>query len=509
MMSLSEHCMSLLAIAPTREAVQFEGRWYSWGEMRRLATELWKALATSGIGSDAPITVVARNRPCALAAIVALLAEGRTLRMVYAFQAPAAIARSLERLDSPAAVMVPEDFSPEVRAVLAARRMAGIAMGEMSAQLLAGFEQGVSHGRKAARQEACVEVLTSGTTGAPKQFPLPQRVIREFIESQGPIGELSDAGCEPPLLLTFPIGNIAGIFFAATSMLRGKRTILLDRFSLEAWRSHVTAYRPAVIGAPTAAISMILEAGIPREDLASLEFLLTGAAPLDPTVHRAFEARYRVPILLSYGATEFGGPVAAMTPELHAEFGAEKLGSVGRLLPGVRLRVIDAETGQPLGCGHEGLLEVVSPRIGPEWIRTSDIGLIDEDGFLWHRGRADGAIMRGGFKVLPETIERALLQHPAVSAAAVVGVSDERLQQVPAAAVRLKSGIAAPTFEELAQHMRRHVLATHIPAHWTFVDTLPVNHAFKIDRLGLKQMFEARLRSVDGRPLRKTENGQT
>lgn len=58
-----------------------------------------------------------------------------------------------------------------------------------------------------------------------------------------------------------------------------------------------------------------------------------------------------------------------------------------------------------LNAGQEGLLEVISPRIGPDWIRTSDIGLIDADGFLFHRGRADGAIMRGGFKLLPETID--------------------------------------------------------------------------------------------------------
>jgi acyl-coenzyme A synthetase/AMP-(fatty) acid ligase len=488
MISLSEHCMDLLAIEPTREAIQFEGRWRSWGEMRRLATELWAALAASGIGKDAPVTLVARNLPSALAAVLALLAEGHTIRMVYAFQSPAAIAGSIERLDSPAVVMAGEDCTPEVREALAARRMAGIVLGEMSARPLAGFERGAAR-ETSTEREACVEVLTSGTTGPPKQFPLPQRVISEFIESQGPT-EAGDDGSEPPLLLTFPIGNIAGVFFAATSILRGKRTILLDRFTIEAWRDYLVTWRPAVIGAPTAALNMILDAGIPREDLSSLKYLITGAAPLDPAVQCAFEARYGVPILLSYGATEFGGPVTTMTPELHAQYGGDKLGSVGRPLPGVKLRVLDPDTGRELGPGEEGLVEVVSPRIGPEWIRTSDLGVIDEDDFFWHRGRADGAIIRGGFKVLPETIERALLQHPAVSAAAVVGVADQRLQQAPAAAIQLKPDVPAPTIEELAQHVRRLVLATHVPVHWKFVEALPVNRAFKIDRLGLKLMFE-------------------
>jgi acyl-coenzyme A synthetase/AMP-(fatty) acid ligase len=509
MISLSEHCLDLLAIAPAREAVQFEGRWYSWGDIRRLANELWDALAASGIGKSAPVTLVARNQPSALAAIIALLAEGRTIRMVYAFQSATGIAKSLARLGSPAAIMVEDDFSPEVREVLLGGRMAGIVLGDMFAKPLAGFEQGVSRAAEAGEGQACVEVLTSGTTGAPKQFPLPQRVISEFIESQRPAGGANDDGSEPPLLLTFPIGNIAGIFFAATSILRGKPTILLDRFSIEAWRAHVMTYRPGVIGAPTAAISMILDAGVPPEDLASLKYLITGAAPLDPVVHRAFEQRYGIPILLSYGATEFGGPVAAMTPELHAAFGDRKLGSVGRPLPGVKLRVIEPDTDEVLGAGSEGLLEVISPRIGPHWIRTSDIGVIDDDGFFWHRGRADGAIMRCGFKVLPETIERALLRHPAVSAAAVVGVDDERLQQVPAAAIQLKPGATVPAVEELAQHLRGHVFSTHIPVHWKFVEMLPVNRAFKIDRQGLKEMFEAGQGFSEAAGTRKTANGQT
>ena len=71
--------------------------------------------------------------------------------------------------------------------------------------------------------------------------------------------------------------------------------------------------------------------------------------------------------------------------------------------------------------------------------------MIDADGFLFHRGRADGAIMRGGFKLLPETIERALLLHPSVSAAAVVGLPDARLGQVPAAAVQIKPVRQSPT----------------------------------------------------------------
>lgn len=207
-------------------------------------------------------------------------------------------------------------------------------------------------------------------------------------------------------------------------------------------------------------------------------------------MHRAFEEHYGIPILLSYGATEFGGPVTAMTADLRASWGRQKFGSVGRALPGVQLRVKDSESGAVLPPGNEGVLEVISPRIGPDWIRTSDIAVIDADGFLFHRGRADGAIMRGGFKLLPETIERALLLHDSISAAAVVGVTDRRLGQVPAAAIRCKPGVEPPSAAELETHLRAHILATHIPVTWRFVDDLPLTPSLKIDRRALRRLFE-------------------
>jgi acyl-coenzyme A synthetase/AMP-(fatty) acid ligase len=116
--------------------------------------------------------------------------------------------------------------------------------------------------------------------------------------------------------------------------------------------------------------------------------------------------------------------------------------------------------------------------------------MIDADGFMFHRGRADGAIMRGGFKLLPETIERALLLHEAVSAAGVIGVADRRLGQVPAAAIQFKPGARQPTIAELETHLREHVLATHIPTVWKFVETLPRTPSLKTDQRALRALFE-------------------
>ena len=235
---------------------------------------------------------------------------------------------------------------------------------------------------------------------------------------------------------------------------------------------------------------MALEAGFTREDLKGTEFINTGAAAVDPTLHRAFEDRFGISLLFSYGATEFGGPVAYFTADLHRKWGNKKFGSVGPAWGGATLRVIDPQTGTVLPPNTEGILEVISPRIGPHWIRTTDVAVLDEDGFLFHRGRADGAIMRGGFKLLPEVIENALVLHPAVAAASVVGISDDRLGQVPVAAIQLRGGIVPPSAAELSEHLRKHVYATHIPVAFQFVKELPRTASMKVDMRRVRALFD-------------------
>ncbi len=484
MSELDELSARALVRAASQPAIEFEGRWFSWGELRQVADRLGALIEASGARSRTPVAFVPRNRPSAIAVLLGLIAQRRTVRMIYAFQSATALARDVERVKPAVLVAAAEDFSEEVRTVLRAQGIAAFALREMDAAALSGFEHAAD---RPDSSHPHIEILTSGTTGPPKQFSVSYELIARHLVGANPATDLSQL---PPTLLFFPLGNISGLYSSLPPLLKGQRAVLLERFSVAGWHDHVLRYRPEASGMPPAGVQMVLDANIPPADLTSIRRFGTGAAPLDPTVQRAFEERYGIPILLSYGATEFGGPVTAMTLELHAVWGQRKFGSVGRTLPGAQLRVLDPETGTVLPPGQEGILEVISPRIGPDWIRTSDIALIDEDGFLFHRGRADGAIMRGGFKLLPETIERALLLHPAVSAAAVVGLGDQRLGQVPAAAIQLKPGVVPPDVAELEAHLRQHVLATHIPLAWRFVETLPRTPSLKVDHPALRQLFE-------------------
>lgn len=477
-------CRQALSRPADRPALEFDQRWIHWGEMRHVAQKIDALIEASGSPASGPIGFVPRNRPSAIAALLGLLARGCHLRMIYAFQSPTAIARDLERLKPAVVIAAAEDFTDEVLGALRAHGIAGIALSEMDAVAVPGLEHTQYPPEAATGSYSRIEILTSGTTGPPKQFTVSYELIAKHH-----IGTVSDLSEAPPTLLYFPLGNITGLYSTIPPLIKGQRAVLLDRFSVSGWHDYVKRYRPLASGLPPAGVQMVLDARIPKADLASIRSMGTGAAPLDPAVQRAFEAEYGIPILLSYGATEFGGPVSAMTLDLHKQWGQSKFGSVGRALPGAQLRVIDADTGAVLPAGREGILEVVSPRIGPQWIRTADVALIDEDGFLFHRGRADGAIMRGGFKLLPETIERALLLHPAVSAVAATGIADQRLGQVPVVAVQIKPDAQAPTAEQLEAHLRAHVPATHIPVAWHFVDSLPRTPSYKVDRPALRQLF--------------------
>jgi long-chain acyl-CoA synthetase len=491
MTGLAELCAQTLAREATQPAIEFEGRWLNWGDMRRVADQLHALIDACGAGPSAAVAFAPRNRPSAVAALIGLVAASRTIKMIYAFQSGAGIGRDIVRLEPAIVVAAAEDFSPELLAVLRTRDIAAIGLTEMDAAAMPGLERKRFPPETRAPAPPQIEILTSGTTGPPKQFAIGYEVIAQHYLAKAP--GTAVLGLEgprlPPTLLFFPVSNISGIYTTLPALLRGHCAVLLERFTVAGWHDYVLRYRPTAGGLPPAGVQMVLDADIPKADLASIRALGTGAAPLDPTVQRAFETRYGIPILLSYGATEFVGPVAAMTAALHAEWGEQKFGSVGRALPGSQLRVVDPQTGAILPAGREGLLEVISPRVGPHWIRTSDIAMIDGDGFLFHRGRADGAIMRGGFKLLPETIERALLLHPAVSAAAVIGIADRRLGQVPAAAVQLKPAVAPPSAIDLEAHLRRHVPATHIPVKWRIVDELPRTPSFKVDRPRLCRLF--------------------
>jgi long-chain acyl-CoA synthetase len=475
-------------------AIEFQGQWYTWGWLKILADRLDEALARAGVEPGQPVGVIARNRPAFAAALLSLLASRRGIVMIYAFQSAEAMADDIRKLRLPAVLAEVQDWSAAT--ITAAREVGCLGLSLLGTSdtiaPVQGLERPGGHGLRGVAAEPAIEMLTSGTTGAPKRLALSFATIARAMvgESSESAKQFPDATQLAPALLMFPFGNISGLYSYFPMAAGGRPVVLLEKFNVGQWWDFVKRFHPKQMNLPPAGVRMVLDAGIPKEDLAGIEYIGSGAAWLDPNVQAEFQRRYGIPILLSYGATEFGGVVTAMTLELYQQFGNGKIGSVGRPWAKTQLRIVDPATGRLLLAGETGILEILSPHCGPEWVRTTDFASIDSDGFMYHRGRADGAIMRGGYKILPEAVAEKLALHPSIAAAAVVGIPDERLGEIPVAAVELRPDQAPPTEAELEAHARRHLYSTHVPAAFRIVDSLPRTPSMKISLPGVRALFK-------------------
>jgi acyl-CoA synthetase (AMP-forming)/AMP-acid ligase II len=412
--------------------------------------------------------------------------------MVYSFQSPEAIGRDVEKLNLSAIVADREDWTDEV--VTAAKRAGSAGVAIASTEPLVAAVDGLEH-RDGSRRHAEVEpgvalqILTSGTTGPPKRQDIKTSVLERTVFSVTS-GEKAPPGA-PPEFAYWQFGGI-GVCQLVAGVHNARRIVMLERFTVDGFVNAIKTHRIKRSGVQPAVVRMLLDADVPKDDLASLEFLISASGPLDPETRDEFEKRFDIPIRLAYGATEFAGSLCAWTPDDIEKFGDAKRNSVGRPLPDTQVRVVDPDTGAELPSGEQGLLEAKVAPISPDWIRTTDIASIDIDGFVTLHGRADGAINRGGFKVLPETVRRVLISHPAVRDACVVGVPDKRLGQVPFAAIEAVPGMLVPSAEELKDLVRQALPVYSVPVDFAVVDELPRNPALKVSLPAVASLYDAR-----------------
>lgn len=472
-----------------QRAIEFAEQWISWGDVARIGERIIALLDAAGCPPDGRIGVIIRNRAAHASAVIGLLADRRSLSFVYPFLPPATLADHIASLGASAIVADAIDW-PAIRDAVAATGAVGISLGPVDeAPRLVGGLETCRHVRMEsdAGNDSAVEVLSSGTTGPPKRIAMPLSVLERAVQS-APGGE---AGAVPSVQINvWPLGGVGGICLLTASAATGTPLVLMERFSVEELIGAIRRHRPPTIGLPPASISMLMEADAPVEDMASLQSVSGGSAYLDPDLQDRFEAKYGIPIYWGMGATEFCGTIARWTPEMRQRVGNTKRGSTGLPMPGVKLRVVDPETGKQVATGQEGLLEVHCPFVRPDWVRTTDLVMIDEDGYLFHRGRHDGAIVRGGFKILPERLVDALRAHPSVADASVIGLPDLRLGQVPVAAVEILSG-ADPIGEAgLLDHLRVLLPPTHLPTRIRIVDALPRTPSLKVSLTDVRAIFE-------------------
>jgi acyl-CoA synthetase (AMP-forming)/AMP-acid ligase II len=490
--SFTETFAAGLASYGDRQCIELDGRWYSGNDITGYADAIAHTLRDAGVEDPAPVGLVVRNRLPHAAAIIGFLAAGRPVSMIYSFQSPEAIGRDVETLELSAIVADREDWTDEV--ITAAKRTgsAGVAISLTMPTVAAvpGLERRDESRRHAeAEPDVALHILTSGTTGPPKRQAIKTAVLERTVFSVTS-GEKAPPGA-PPEFAYWQFGGI-GVCQLVAGVYNARRIVMLERFTVDGFVRAVKTHRVTRSGVQPAVFRMLLDADVPKEDLASLEFLISASGPLDPETRDEFEKHYHIPVRLAYGATEFAGSLCAWTSDLIDEFGQSKRNSVGRPLPDTRLRIVDPNSGAELPAGEQGLLEAKVEPISPDWIRTTDIASVDPDGFVTLHGRADGAINRGGFKILPETVRRVLISHASVRDACVVGVPDKRLGQVPFAAIEVTPGLPVPSEDELKDVVRQALPVYNVPVAFAVVDDLPRNPALKVSLPAVAALYDAR-----------------
>jgi acyl-CoA synthetase (AMP-forming)/AMP-acid ligase II len=502
MSKLADMITAVMALDPAAPALEFEGQWRTWGALKRDGDALAAALDAADLGPGARVGALLRNHAAFVSTLLSVFGAERCISTLNASAPDDKLAADIIKAAPPVIVALSADWArPALVAAAAEIGAIGLELTddpEAPVRQLAALPGDRSRWTQAEAPGVAIEMLTSGTTGTPKRIPLQARNFEKALMSAAKYEKGRGEDDAPRLrsgvqIVTAPLAHIAGITGVMNNILAGRKVCLIDKFTVEAFRSAVARHRPPVAGAPPSALRMILDADVPKEDLSSLKAFRTGTAPLDPDLADAFYEKYGIPVLQNYGATEFAGGAAGWTLEDFKSSWKTKRGSVGRVNPGAEARTIDPETSEVLPAGELGLLQLRAPNIGDgkNWVGTNDLAIVDADNFLWIKGRHDNAIIRGGFKILPDDVIKALEAHPAIREASVVGLPDRRLGEIPVAAYIVRAQHQAPTEEELRTFLRERLMPYQVPVRLKAMPDMPRTPSMKVSLPALRALFES------------------
>ena len=350
-----------------------------------------------------------------------------------------------------------------------------------------------------AEDDDALLMYTSGTTGKPKGCLLPHRSVCAG-------GEYTTAahglGSSDRVLCAMPLYHINGqIVTTVAPLVHGGSVVMPHRFSATGYWDLVARYRCTWINVVPTIIAYLLNGPDPRGaalSTAQVRFCRSASAPLPPDLHRAFEEKFGIGIIETFGMTETNAP--CFTNPLDPA--RRKIGSPGHAF-GNEAKIIEPATGATLPPGVPGEImvrgdnvmkcyykdpETTARTLEPDgWLHSGDLGYLDEDGFLFVTGRIKELIIKGGENIAPREIDEAMLRHPAVLEAAAVGIPDPQYGQEIMACVVLKPGHAC-TPADLEEFSRRELGKYKAPKVIRIVEALPKGPSGKVQRLRLLEV---------------------
>jgi long-chain acyl-CoA synthetase len=356
--------------------------------------------------------------------------------------------------------------------------------------------------------EVVTQLYTSGTTGLPKGVMLSASNFSTILEVAGQVFEIAP---DTVSLVAMPLFHIGGTGWAISGMSHGGHSVIVRDLDPVALLQVIERHRITEAFLVPAVLMMLLATPeLETTDVSSLRTIFYGASPISEDVLvRSMEA-LGCDFAQVYGLTETSGAITRLVPADHDPAGprAHLLRSAGQPFDHVQLRIADAATGEELPAGEVGEVwtrsdqnmlgywekpeETRSVLSAAGWFRTGDAGWLDEDGYLFLHDRIKDMIVSGGENIYPAEVENALLAHPDVADAAVIGVPDERWGEtvkaivVPAASApenreALAADVIAATRDRLAHYK--------CPTSIDFVDALPRNPSGKVLKRELRKPY--------------------
>lgn len=478
-------------------ALRWTGGSCTFGELRSRVASLRGALIRSGSAPGGRVALLCANSPTFVEAWLATLGAGAVAVPLNPMSPAAELQRELDVVQP--GVVVVDDTGAAAWAGVDTRRLGrlvatwapdgvDVAGAVPASELHGGASAPVADVPPSA---PAALLFTSGTAGAPKAAVLTHGCLSANLEQ---LAGAVPLGPDDVVLGLLPMFHIFGLNVVLGSALRGGATVVLEqRFDPAAFVGAVRQHGITVLpGAPPLWAAVARDESIPTDAFAGVRLGLTGAAKMPEAVSRSIHDRFGLAVAEGYGLTE-------ASPVVSVSHGARwKVGSIGRPLPGVEVRLVDedgstVERGDPgevwvrgdnIFAGYLDDDEATSRVLVDGWLRTGDVAVADEDGDLEIVDRRKDLIIVSGFNVYPTEVESAIESHPAVALAAVVGVPDERTGEAVVAHVVLRDG-ALLDEQALIAHCRGLVARYKCPVSVRFAASLPLGGTGKVLRRAL------------------------
>ncbi|MFI6938685.1 class I adenylate-forming enzyme family protein [Streptomyces sp. NPDC050418] len=493
------------------ESLLYDGVRHRSGDLYHRATRAGAGLAELGVRPGERVVVLMANCPEVGIAYQAIWRAGAVVTPVMFLVSPPELAHILQdsgarvlitTADLMASVAAAAPEAPGLSQVVVVDELPSTAPELPSSVTITPFAQleDAAPGAITARDGGDLAALmyTGGTTGRAKGVMLSHRNLHACSLASHTASH--ETGLTEGLtrnLIPLPLSHAYGLIVTLIGWhaVEPQLSVLQRWFDPAGWVGLAEEHRIQRTTLVPSMIQMLLaQPHLAEADLSEMRYVMSGAAPLAPDTRAAWQRA--VPsseILEGYGCTESGSVIATTRP------GRNRYGSVGTALPGYEIEIRD-EKDQPLAAGAEGEIcvrsqgvmagywnapELTSQTLEGGWLHTGDIGRFDEDGFLHLIDRKKDLILRGGFNVFPRDVEDALLTHPAVASAGVVGRPDTRLGEEVVAFVALHPGRPCGS-EELIAYGKEQLSAHKYPREIHVLDSLPVTSVGKLDRKALR-----------------------